>query len=187
MIAPKLIVLSAPSGSGKTTIARAIMKLHKDFVFSISATTRKKRTSEMDGKDYYFLSKSDFEKKISENAFIEYENIYGDYYGSLKSQIDNAIINGHSIIFDIDVKGALQIKKFYKDKAILIFIVPPNINVLKLRLQRRNTEEEEKLQKRLARVPMEMKMQNEFDYIVHNDDLQRAIQETEKIILTHIN
>ncbi|MBS4027270.1 MAG: guanylate kinase [Ignavibacteriales bacterium] len=183
----KLFVFSAPSGSGKTTIARAILQRHPEFVFSISATTRKKRPNEIDGKDYFFLSQESFKKKITENEFIENEEIYGDYYGSLKKQVDEALHHGQNMVFDIDVKGALAIKKTYPENAVLIFVVPPTVEILRERLQKRNTEEHEKLQRRLARVPMEMEKQKEFDHIVFNDDLQRAITETEFIIKKYLN
>ena len=182
---PKLIVLSAPSGAGKTTVAHAILKQHQNIIFSISATTRTRRNSEVEGKDYYFLTTEEFLQKIKENSFVEYQKIYDDYYGSLKQEVENALQNGYSVLFDIDVEGALNIKKTYSDDAILIFIAPPNINEITRRLIRRKTEGEEKLRKRLDRIPMEMKQQKKFDYIVMNDDLQKAIHEVTKILINH--
>ena len=185
MTHPKLIVLSAPSGAGKTTVAHAILKLYHNIIFSISATTRTRRHNEIHGKDYFFLTHEEFIQKISENAFIEYQKIYDDYYGSLKQEVENALHRGCSVLFDIDVEGALNIKKAFPNDSILIFIAPPNINEITRRLKRRKTEAEEKLQKRLARVPMEMEQQTKFDYIVMNDDLQRAISEVNTILINN--
>jgi len=178
----KLFVLSAPSGSGKTTLARAILKLHDDFIFSISATTRQQRPKEINGRDYIFLSKEEFEQGILNNEFVEYENIYGEYYGTLKQQIVSALNNGNNVLFDVDVNGALAIKKTFPNEATLIFIAPPSIAALEQRLRGRKTEIEERILTRLSRVPMEMEKQQEFDYVIINSDLQKAIEEIEEII-----
>ncbi|MCX7985007.1 MAG: guanylate kinase [Bacteroidetes bacterium] len=177
-----LYVLSAPSGCGKTTIARAILQNHPEFLFSVSATTRPKRSGEVDGKDYYFLTREDFEQRIVRGELVEWEEIYGNYYGTLKSEVERALTQGVSMLFDIDVKGALSLRRAFPNTTVLIFIAPPSIETLRERLVNRNTEDEETLKRRLERVAMELAMQNEFDYVVINDDLQRAIQEVETII-----
>lgn len=177
----KLIVISAPSGCGKTTIAHELIRRHPDVEFSVSATTRPRRTTETDGKDYYFISREEFLKGIDEGRFIEWEEIYKDLYGTPKSEIDRAFTAGHSIIFDIDVKGALSIKR-QRPEAILIFIKPPSMDVLHKRLEKRNTDSPESLKRRLDRMPMELAMDKDFDYRVVNDDLHRAVDEAEKMI-----
>jgi guanylate kinase len=159
----KLIVISAPSGSGKTTIVREILKRHPETAFSVSATTRKKRDAEVHGQDYFFLTEKEFEEKIAQGELIEWERIYGDYYGSLKSQVDHALRTGTSMLFDVDVKGALSIKRKYPTDAVLIFIDPPSLESLTQRLSNRKTESAETLHRRLERVPMEMAKGAEFD------------------------
>ncbi|RCK75941.1 MAG: Guanylate kinase [Ignavibacteriae bacterium] len=183
----KLLVISAPSGCGKTTIVQEILKRHPEFYFSISATTRKKREYEIDGKDYYFISKSEFEKMIQQNELIEWQKIYDDYYGTPVSEIKKAEKNGKSIVFDIDVLGALNIKKKFPNDTVTIFIDVPSLEVLVERLKNRKTENEETLRKRLERVEMEMKQKEFFDYIVINDDLSKAVNEVENIINKQIN
>ena len=178
---PKLIVVAAPSGSGKTSIAHEILRRHKDIEFSISATTRPRRGNEVDGKDYYFISRDEFERGIKGQKFIEHENIYGDYYGTPKSEIQRVVDAGKSILFDVDVNGAISIKKQYPE-AILIFIKPPSVEVLYSRLVNRKTDSPESLKKRLERVPLELLKENEFDYRIVNDDLERAVAEVERII-----
>jgi guanylate kinase len=181
-VMPKLIVIAAPSGSGKTSIAHEILRRHPDIEFSVSATTRPKRGAEIDGKDYYFISRREFEEGIAEQKFVEWENIYGDFYGTPRSEIRRVVGAGKSILFDVDVKGALSIKKQYPE-AILIFIKPPSVEILYSRLVKRKTDSPESLKKRLDRVPMELLKENEFDYRVINDDLEKAVSEVERIIL----
>lgn len=178
----KLIIISAPSGCGKTTIAREILKKHPDFYFSVSATTRQKRENEIDGIDYHFISKSEFEKMIQQNELVEWQKIYDDYYGTPISEIQKGSENSKAIIFDIDVLGALNIKKEFPDNTITIFIDVPSIEVLIERLKSRKTEDEETLRKRIKRVEMEMKQKKLFDFIVINEDLSTAVNEVEKII-----
>lgn len=178
-----LFVFSAPSGTGKTSIYKEILQNNPEIDFSVSATTREKREGEIDGKDYFFLEKSDFIKKVEYGEFVEYEKIFDDnFYGTLKSYIDDKIKNGKDVLFDLDVKGALSIKRIYKDKALLIFIKPPNKEVIKERLLKRGTESKEIIEKRLERFDFEMEKMNEFNYVILNDDLQKAIYEVQKII-----
>lgn len=179
----RLIIISAPSGCGKTTIVREILKKHPELHFSVSATTRTKRLNEVDGRDYYFLSKEQFEKYIEENKLVEWEKIYDDYYGTLVEEIENALAAGKLIIFDIDVLGALSIKKRYQDDAMSIIIDVPNIDLLKERLKNRDTESEETFQKRLSRVEMEFDKKKYFDYVIVNDELDKAVNEVNEIIL----
>jgi guanylate kinase len=180
-VKPKLIVLAAPSGSGKTSIAHEILRRHKDIEFSVSATTRPRRGKEVDGKDYYFISRNEFEQGIKEQKFIEHENIYGDLYGTPKSEVQRVVGAGKSILFDVDVNGAISIKKQFPE-AVLIFIKPPSVEILYSRLVKRKTDSPESLKKRLERVPLELKKEDEFDYQVVNDDLEKAVAEVERII-----
>lgn len=182
MSKPKLIVVSAPSGCGKTTIVKEILKNHPEFYFSVSATTRAKRNNETDGKDYYFITKEEFLKHIENDTLIEWQKIYDDYYGTLVSEVDKSFAHGKSVVFDIDVLGALSIKKKYPEDSILIFIDVPNMDILKERLKNRQTESPETLKKRIDRFEMEMKQKTLFDYIVINDKIQKAVDEVEKII-----
>jgi guanylate kinase len=180
----RLIVLSAPSGSGKTTIARAIMKNYPAIIFSVSATTRSRRSGEQDGKDYYFLSRQEFERRIKAGELVEWEEIYGDLYGTLKSEIEKALKDGRIMLFDVDVKGALSIKQHYAE-ALLIFIKPPSVASLKQRLTGRKTEDESALGRRLERVPMELELGSRFDHQIVNDDLAHAIAAVEEIVAKH--
>ncbi|MBI5021507.1 MAG: guanylate kinase [Ignavibacteriales bacterium] len=182
----KLFVLAGPSGCGKTTIAKSILQKFPNTVFSISATTREMRSTETNAKDYYFIKRAEFEEKIKLNELIEWEEIYGDYYGSLKSEVDNAFANGKSIIFDVDVKGALSIKSKYGNNAKLIFIMPPSIEKLIERLRNRKTESEETFRRRMERVKMEMTFAPDFDYRVVNDLLEKAIEEVSGIVQKEI-
>lgn len=182
----KLFVVSAPSGCGKTTIVREILKRHPEFRFSVSVTTRKNRDNETNGKDYYFVSKETFEKMIKENQLIEWQKIYDDYYGTPVAEIEKAEDAGVPILFDIDVLGALNIKKKFPENTVLIFIDVPSIDVLVSRLQNRKTEDSDIIKKRLERVEMEMKQKSLFDYIVVNDNLNVAVNEVENIINNHI-
>lgn len=182
----RLIVISAPSGCGKTTIARSILEKHPDFLFSVSATTRPKRNSEIDGNDYFFLTKEIFEKKIACEELVEWEEIYGDYYGTLKAEVERALNNGKTMLFDIDVKGALSIRKAFPEESVLIFIAPPDVDELTTRLKNRKTESEETISRRLARVPMELEQGRLFDYQVVNRVLTDAVKEVESIISDRI-
>jgi len=175
-------VLSAPSGGGKTTIARMLVKRYENVSISISATTREKRPREEEGKDYYFLSKSEFNKNIQKDNFLEHEEVHGDYYGTLKNRVEELVKQGQIVIFDIDVNGALSIKKTYPE-AILLFVKPPSLEELKTRLKRRKSESDEAINKRLSRIEFEYKKSEAFDHIIINDNLNHTVEEIEKLIL----
>ena len=179
---PKLFVISAPSGGGKTTIVKAVLQRHPDFEFSVSATTRTRRTNEENGKDYFFLSTKEFEQLIRDDALVEHEQIYGNYYGTLKREVDRALNDRKCMVFDVDVHGGLSIKKLYKTESVLLFIEPPNIRVLEERLRNRKTENEKTFQKRMARAASELEIGKQFDYRVVNDSLARAIDDVDEII-----
>lgn len=180
----RVFIFSAPSGSGKTTILRKIFEKMPDmFGFSVSATNRPAREGEKDGKDYYFLSTEEMKRRIEKGDFLEWEQVYeGRYYGTLKSEPDRIAADGKIAVFDVDVKGGINIKKMLKDDAYAIFIMPPSVEELRKRLQGRNTETEEDLQKRLARAEMEIKLSGEFDKVVLNDDLDTAVSQVEGAI-----
>lgn len=181
----KLIVISAPSGAGKTTIAWEIMKRNPSLVFSVSATTRAKRAGEVEGRDYFFVTREDFRRRVEAGAFVEWEEVYGDHYGTLKEEVDRAMQAGHHVMFDVDVKGGLSIKRQYPE-ALLIFIRPPSMSVLRERLVKRRTESDATLGKRLERVPMEMEKGKEFDYQVVNDDLEQTVAEIQEIVKAYL-
>lgn len=184
----KLITFSAPSGSGKTTIVEKLISDESlNLAFSVSATTRPKRDYEIHGKHYYFLSKDEFLKKVQNDEFVEWEEVYeGMYYGTLKSEIERLLKASKNIIFDIDIKGSLNIKKYYPDITLTIFVVPPSFEELVRRLKNRGSEDENTLQKRLQRYEFEMSFANSFDKIVVNDQLDKAIEECKRIILDFI-
>ncbi len=182
----KIIAISAPSGTGKTTIIKNILGNMPELVFSISATTRKKRYNENEGVDYFFLTEEEFLQKIEKNEFVEWEKTYDYYYGTFKSFLAENVENGKNTILEIDVKGALNIKSIFSDAA-LIFIKPPSIEVLINRLEQRKTESEEDLKKRIDRVKMELEIENKFDYVVVNNELSKAVCEVEEIIKKVIN
>jgi len=178
----KLIVISAPSGGGKTTIAGEILKRHPALVFSVSATTRPKREYEVDGADYHFLGRSEFELLILGKQLVEYEEIFGQLYGTLRREVDAGLNAGRSMLFDVDVKGALSIKKLYGHTAVLIFVKPPDTESLLTRLQGRRTEDRDALVRRLERVPMEMEQARHFDHQVVNDVLAEAVEKVDAIV-----
>ncbi len=182
----KLLVFSAPSGGGKTTIVRYILKKFPELVFSVSATTRKKRATEVEGKDYFFISEEEFKKKIENDEFVEWEKFYDYYYGTLKSFVNDNLAMGKNVVLELDVKGALNIRKQYPD-AVLIFISPPSLEILKERLKKRNTETEEDFRKRIERAGWEIEYSKYFDYVITNDDLEKAKQKAEEIVKKVIN
>jgi guanylate kinase len=177
----KLLVFSAPSGSGKTTIVKKILKLYPDLGFSISATTRKKRETETNGAEYFFITEEEFKEKIKAGAFIEWEKFYDYYYGTPEYYIEEILKKGKSVVLELDVKGAISIKEEYPE-ALLIFIMPPGIEELKKRLKSRKTESDEDFKKRIERAEMELTYKDHFDYIVVNRDIKNAVNEVIKII-----
>ena len=174
----KVIIVSAPSGAGKTSIVRHLLEQVPDLKFSISATTRPKRDYEIDGKDYYFLTPEQFKERLANDEFLEWQEVYTDqFYGSLKSEVERIWSNGQAVIFDVDVLGGLNIKKFYGDEALSVFIEPPTMEELENRLKNRGTENDASLKKRLAKAEYELSFAQQFDKIVLNDDLKTAQQE----------
>lgn len=179
----KIIVFSAPSGAGKTSIVRYLLEQYPQLSFSISATTRAKREMEVDGRDYYFISVPEFQKRIENEAFLEWQEVYkGQYYGSLKSEVDRLCGEGKVVLFDVDVLGGLNIKKYYKDEALAIFVQPPTLETLKERLIGRGTETPESLKKRLDKAEYEMSFAPQFDVILINDQLEDARNEATRLI-----
>lgn len=179
----KAILFSAPSGSGKTTIIKQVLERMDCFEFSISATCRKPREGEQDGRDYYFLSEQEFAERVDQGLFLEWEEVYqGVRYGTLKSEVDRIWNQGKVIIFDVDVNGGMNIKRYFGDDALSLFVMPPSIEELERRLRNRGTETEEAIQKRLGRSAKELKESVHFDRTIVNDDLQRAVDETEQAI-----
>lgn len=174
----KVIIVSAPSGAGKTSIVRHLLEQVPELKFSISATTRPKRDYEIDGKDYYFLTPEQFKERLANEEFLEWQEVYADqFYGSLKSEVERIWSNGQAVIFDVDVLGGLNIKKFYGDEALSVFIEPPTMEELENRLKNRGTETDASLKKRLAKAEYELSFAPQFDKIVLNDDLKTAQQE----------
>lgn len=183
----KVIVVSAPSGAGKTSIVQHLLKAVPELRFSISATTRSKREYETDGKDYYFLSTEDFKAKLANDEFLEWQEVYANqFYGSLKSEVERIWQNNQTVIFDVDVLGGLNIKKFYGDKALSVFIKAPSIEELEKRLRNRGTETPETLKKRLDKAEYEMSFSDQFDTIILNDDLATAQQEMVELVRSFI-
>lgn len=176
----KVLIVSAPSGSGKSTIVNFLMKEHPEFrlAFSVSATSRPPRGQEQDGVDYYFLSAEEFRRHIEADDFLEYEEVYeGRFYGTLKSQVEEKLAAGKNVVFDVDVKGGVNIKKYYGDDALSVFIQPPSVEALRERLIGRNTDEMGQIEQRLAKAEYEMSFAPQFDRILINDDLEVAKQE----------
>jgi guanylate kinase len=188
-MAGKLIILSGPSGAGKSTIAKHLLKNEGfNLVFSVSACSRKKREGEIDGKDYYFYSIDTFKSKIEENEFLEWEEVYPQhYYGTLRSQVEQIRSSGKNVIFDVDVMGGINIKRHYKENAISIFINPPSIEELELRLKSRNTESVEDINKRLRKAKMEMSYSKKFDIIIENNKLEEALKTADTIVSGFLN
>ena len=178
----KYIVFSAPSGAGKTTIIKVLLEEISDMALSISATTRPVRSGEVNGRDYFFMTKQEFEEAIKNERFLEYETVHDNLYGTLKDRVDDLVKAGKSVVFDIDVKGARAVKDHYPD-AILIFINPPNEDILKERLVNRKSEDHKTLNRRLERLAFEYKQAGFFDYQIINDNLDDAVAEVKKIIL----
>jgi len=182
----ELIAVSAASGAGKTSIVKKILHLFPQIVFSISATTRPKRDNEKDGVEYFFIKDEDFKKKIDNNEFVEWQKFYDYYYGTFKSFVDENINAGKSVLLEIDVMGALYIKNHYLNSHV-IYIMPPSYDELIERLRNRQTETEEDFQKRIERAKMELSHKDQFDYIIVNDNLENAIEETSVLIKKIVN
>lgn len=180
----KLIIFSAPSGAGKTTIVRHLLKKYPNKLsFSISASTRKPRGEEVDGKDYYFISKEEFLHRTAQQEFVEFEEVYsGTFYGTLNSEIERIWEAGMHVIFDLDVIGGLRLKKKFGDQALAIFVEPPSLDILEKRLRGRGTDSEEKLKERIEKADKELVFAKDFDVILHNDSLEKACQEAEKLV-----
>ncbi len=179
----KLIILSAPSGAGKSTIINALMASGLNLEFSISACNRAPRTGEKDGVDYYFLSTEAFKQHIQENAFVEWEEVYADhYYGTLKSELKRIEDNGNHVIFDIDIAGGLNLKKIFGKQALAIFIMPPSVEELERRLVKRATDSPENIAKRVAKASQEIEQAHLFDHTVINQDIELAVKETKTLI-----
>ena len=184
----KLIVISAPSGAGKTSIVHQLLKDIPKLSFSVSASSRERRENEVHGKDYYFLGVEGFQQKIKEDAFLEWEQVYeNQYYGTLKSEIERIWSEGKTVIFDVDVVGGLNIKKQYPKKCLSIFIMPPSIEVLAERLIGRGSESDESVKKRLDKAEEEISKNMQFDTIILNDDFEIACEQTKEVITNFIN
>lgn len=184
----KLIVITAPSGAGKTTIVKHLLSKYGSLGFSTSATTRTKRDNEVDGKDYYFLSKDEFKAKIKNREFVEFEEVYqGQYYGTLTTEVERIWQERKHIIFDIDVNGAENIKAKYGDRCLTVYIKPPSLNILVERLKNRKTESPDSLRKRINRIKNELTYEKRFERVIVNDVLEVALKEAELIIESFTN
>lgn len=179
----KAIIFSAPSGSGKSTIVHHILDLHPEMEFSVSATSRPLRGAEVHGVDYYFLTEDDFRSRIAADGFVEYEEVYpGRFYGTLKSEIQRIWDAGHVVIFDVDVKGGVNLKKYFGDAALSVFIQAPSVEELRRRLESRGTDSAEDIAKRVAKAAEEMTYAPKFDVVLVNDKLETAYAEAEKLV-----
>lgn len=180
----KAVIFSAPSGSGKTTIVKHLLTKYPSLQFSISASTRDKRgRTEQNGKDYYFLSPEEFKTKIDIDDFIEWEEVYeGNFYGTLKSEIQRIWSTGHHVIFDVDVKGGINLKEYFGDSALAVFVKVPDLDTLKKRLTDRGTESEDSLSRRLYKAQFEMTFQDKFDVVLTNEDLSESLERAEKLV-----
>ena len=178
----QLIVLSAPSGAGKTTVAKHLLSSFPFLSFSVSATTRPKRPGEEHGKDYFFLSRDEFKERLQRDDLIEYEEIFGNYYGTLRSVVQEVLDRGEFLVFDVDVKGALSLRKAFPEDTLLIFVAPPDLETLATRLKSRHTETEEQVALRLSRAEMEMGHREQFDHVLVNDDLETTLARATEIV-----
>jgi guanylate kinase len=179
----KCILFCGPSGSGKTTLVHSLLKTYPQLRFSVSATTRPKRDKETDGVDYHFLSVDEFKKRIAEDEFLEWEEVYKDrFYGTLKSEVEHIGKNGKVVLFDVDVEGGLNIKKHLNEKLLTVFVQPPSLDELHRRLSQRQTETAQSLQTRIEKSDKEMEYANRFDHVIINDDLEKAKQQAHKFV-----
>lgn len=177
-----LLIFVSFSGGGKSTIVRKLREKHREWDFSVSCTTRTKRPNEEDGVHYYYISREKFESMIAENAFVEYEEVHGDLYGTPRAALQEAIDKDRVFLLDIDVKGALRIMRQYPEHCLSFFIDVPDMQVLEERLRKRGTESEEHIRKRLSRIPVERREKEKFDYVIINDKLEIAVKEIDEII-----
>lgn len=184
----KLIVFSAPSGSGKTTIVRHLLgQPELNLAFSVSATSRPRRPREKHGEHYYFMTVSEFKQHIKNGDFLEWEEVYRDnFYGTLKSEVDRLWADGKNVIFDIDVVGGLRIKKKFPDRTLAVFVKPPSVDELKIRLKKRSTESEDKINMRIAKASVELATAPQFDFIIKNYDLDTALQEAHDLVAAYL-
>lgn len=183
MSSGKVIIFSAPSGSGKTTVVKHLLATNRNLAFSVSATTRQKRGSEVDGKDYYFIGNEEFLQRVRNNEFVEYEEVYaGTYYGTLRTEVERIWDEGKVVIFDVDVVGGLNIKRILADQAIAIYVKPPSIEVLQERLKTRATETEQDLEKRINKALYELQFESQFDVVLVNDNLEHTLAHAQKIL-----
>jgi guanylate kinase len=179
----KLIIFSAPSGAGKTTLAKHVLANFKNVMFSVSACSRKPRAGEQHGVEYYFMSVSDFKQKILEGAFVEWEEVYPNhFYGTLISEVERIRDNGNHVLFDVDVVGGLNIKKKFGDDALAIFVKPPSVESLITRLKNRSTDSDKEIKLRIKKATYELTFESHFDKVIVNDDLETAMQETTEIV-----
>ncbi len=184
----KLIIFSAPSGAGKTTIVRHLLRKFPQLEFSVSACSRERRSNEKEGVDYYFLSVDLFKEKIAKDEFVEWEEVYKDhFYGTLKSEVERIWSHGKHVIFDVDVEGGINLKKAYGEKALAVFVMPPSIKHLEERLKMRETETSESIKRRIGKAENELKTANQFDKIILNDNLRHAFEEAEKAVTEFLN
>ncbi len=184
----KLIIFSAPSGAGKTTIVKHLLQQDFNLEFSISATSRKPRHTETDGKDYYFLTEKEFRQKTENNEFLEWEEVYkGIKYGTLKSDVERIRNLGKNVIFDVDVVGGLNIKKYFGDEALAVFVQPPSVEALRERLHGRSTDTKDVIETRIAKAEHELSFANQFDVVITNDNLDDALAEAEKVVGEFLN
>jgi guanylate kinase len=188
MISRKAVIISAPSGSGKTTIVKHLISVIPGLKFSVSATSRKPRENEIDGKDYYYMSPEKFKEGINNNWFIEWEEVYeGFFYGTLKAEIDRIWSEGNNVIFDVDVKGGITLKNYFGDAGLSLFISVKNLKELEERLRSRKTDSEEVIQNRIKKAVYENGFRDHFDKIILNDDLARAVREAEDLVREFLN
>lgn len=179
----KLVIFTAPSGAGKTTIVRHLLKTMPELAFSISATTRARRENEVEGKDYYYIGVDEFKKLIEEDAFAEWQEVYpNQFYGTLRREMERIWAEGKHIVFDIDVKGAVNLKLAYPEQSLAVFVKPPSKEALFERLRQRKTENEESLRKRLAKAEEELTFENKFDHVLVNDVLETALEEAQNVV-----
>lgn len=179
----KLVIFSAPSGAGKTTIVHHLLSKKFGLEFSVSATTRKQRPGEVNGVDYYFLSVDDFKEKIKKKEFVEWEEVYTDnFYGTLRSEVERIWNKGNDVIFDVDVEGGINLKLAYQEKALAIFVMPPSLDSLKKRLESRETETPESVERRMKKAPSEIEKATYFDRLILNDNLQEAFKRAENLV-----